>query len=151
MSFFIYIVSSPHGGSTLFSHVLGKHPEMLNLGEVSFVPKLLALEELCSCGDALRECVWWGQVFAGLAESTGNNLVRDPYSLYLGDAPKDKRGSGRSLCIHNNHNIALSIALFQCVYSVFRSYMFCFNVCIYAFHSVYVDDNSYIQISIQNG
>ena len=46
-----------------------------------------------------------------------------------------------SLCIHNNHNIALFIAMFQCVYSVFHSYMLCFNLCLYAFHSVYVDDN----------
>ena len=44
--------------------------------------------------------------------------------------------------IRRNYSIALFIALFQCVYSVFRAYMFCFNVCIYDFYFVYVDDNS---------
>ena len=62
MQKFVYIVSSPHGGSTLLSHVLGKHPQALNLGEVSFVPKLLAMGELCSCGSALRECEFWGAI-----------------------------------------------------------------------------------------
>jgi hypothetical protein len=74
--------------------VLGKHPDALNLGEVSFIPKLLALGELCSCGDELRQCGFWLEVFAELARSTGHNLATDPYSVYLGDAPKDKRGSG---------------------------------------------------------
>lgn len=94
MSVYVYIVSSPHGGSTLFSHVLGKHPDALNLGEVSFVPKLLALGELCSCGEQLRACTFWLDIFAELAKETGHDLAADPYSIYFGDAPKDKRGSG---------------------------------------------------------
>ena len=51
--------------------------------------------------------------------------------------------------MHSNHNTTLFIAVFQCVYSVFCFYMFCFNVCVYALCSVYVDDNSKIQISIR--
>lgn len=94
MQTYVYIVSSPHGGSTLFSHVLGKHPDAVNLGEVSFVPKLLALGELCSCGEELRQCGFWHDVFAEMAKSTGHNLATAPYSVYLGDAPKDKHGSG---------------------------------------------------------
>ncbi len=94
MQKFVYIVSSPHGGSTLFSHVLGKHPQALNLGEVSFIPKLLALGEPCSCGLALRDCDFWGSVFAEYAAIVDYDLRRDPYKVFLGDAPKDKRGAG---------------------------------------------------------
>ena len=91
---FVYIVSSPHGGSTILSHVLGKHPQALNLGEVSFVPKLLAMGELCSCGSVLRECEFWGSIFAKYASIVGYDLRHDPYEVTLGDAPKDKRGAG---------------------------------------------------------
>jgi len=94
MQKFVYIVSSPHGGSTLLSHVLGKHPQALNLGEVSFVPKLLAMGELCSCGVELRKCESWGSIFANYASIVGYDLRHDPYEVNLGDAPKDRRGAG---------------------------------------------------------
>ena len=90
----IYIISSPHSGSTLLSHVLGKHPQALNLGEVSFLPKLLALEEPCSCGEAISRCEFWCQVLGELAKRTGKDLRLNPYAAYLGDAPKGKLGSG---------------------------------------------------------
>jgi len=91
---YLYIVSSPHGGSTLASHVFGNHPDAVNLGEASFIPKLLALDEPCTCGTSLAECDHWAQVFARLAELQGHDLRVDPYSLFLGDALKAKDGSG---------------------------------------------------------
>jgi Sulfotransferase family len=91
---FVYIVSSPHGGSTLFSHVLGKHPDAQNLGEVSFIPKLLSLNEPCSCGTGIRDCAWWGKVFTTFRGVSGTDLRQSPYGVYFGDAPKPKSGSG---------------------------------------------------------
>ena len=91
---YVYIVSSPHGGSTLFSHVLGKHPEALNLGEVSFLPKLLALGELCSCGATMRECEFWKKILEEFKKVSGQDLGEDPYAVHFGDAPKGKLGSG---------------------------------------------------------
>ena len=91
---YLYIVSSPHGGSTLFSHVLGKHPAARNLGEVSFIPKLLALGEPCSCGQPLRDCAFWRGILTEFAHVTGRDLFHEPYSVYLGDAPKASTGSG---------------------------------------------------------
>ena len=91
---YLYIVSSPHGGSTLFSYVLGKHPEARNLGEVSFIPKLLALGEPCSCGQPLRDCAFWRGILEDFERETGHDLRREPYSVYLGDAPKASTGSG---------------------------------------------------------
>lgn len=91
---YLYIVSSPHGGSTLLSLVLGKHPRTVNLGEASFIPKLLALEELCTCGEKLLECADWGGVFDHLRDATGVDMRTDPYGLYLGEALKGKDGSG---------------------------------------------------------
>jgi len=90
----LYIVSSPNGGSTLLSLVLGKHPLAAGLGEVSFIPKLLALRELCTCGELLAECPTWSKVFDNLTSRTGVDMRTSPYSLYLGDAIKTKLGSG---------------------------------------------------------
>lgn len=91
---YLYIVSSPHGGSTLLSHVLGRHPRATNLGEVSFVPKELAMGELCTCGDRLDACREWGEIFDAVSARTQVDLRAKPYGLYLGDAIKDKYGSG---------------------------------------------------------
>lgn len=95
----VYIVSSPHGGSTLLSMVLGKHPMAASLGEVSFIPKLLALKELCTCGEELVKCSTWSKVFDTLSSNTGSDLRISPYSLYLGDAIKRREG-GSGLIDH---------------------------------------------------
>lgn len=91
---YLYIVSSPHGGSTMVSLVLGNHRRGENLGEVSFIPKLLSLGELCTCGAKLRECAHWGEVFDELEVATGQDMRASPYGLFLGDALKGKDGSG---------------------------------------------------------
>jgi len=91
---YLYIVSSPHGGSTLLSLVLGNHPRAANLGEVAFIPKLLALGELCTCGEPLSACPHWGKTFDLLAQKTGVDMRAAPYDLYLGEALKGKDGAG---------------------------------------------------------
>lgn len=90
----LYIVSSPHGGSTLLSLVLGRHPAAANLGEVSFIPKLLAMRELCTCGRVLAECPQWSRVFDTLSARRHVDMRAAPYDLFLGDAIKSKDGSG---------------------------------------------------------
>lgn len=107
---FIYIVSSPHGGSTLLSHVLGKHGAAVNLGEVSFLPKLIALSEPCSCGSPIPECDYWSQVLEVFEKNVGANLLKDPYSVHLGDAPKGRLGSG---LIDKNHQSKLRFFLMK--------------------------------------
>lgn len=91
----VYLLSSPHGGSTLLSHLLGSHSSAVNLGEVSFIPKLLSLAENCTCGKPQVQCEAWAKVFAELAVTTGVDLAADPYGLFLGDAIKPKLGSGK--------------------------------------------------------
>lgn len=107
---FVYVVSSPHGGSTLFSYVMGKHPQVQNLGEVSFIPKLLALGEACSCGKPMRVCEFWGGILADYEKATGVDLRAQPYGVPLGDAPKAKSGSG---LIDHRHQTRLRYALMK--------------------------------------
>lgn len=91
----LYIMSSPRGGSTLTSLVLGQNPKVANLGEVCFIPKLLSLDEHCTCGAQLNQCHEWGNVFAKLDVKTGVDMRKKPYGLHLDDAMKWKDGSGK--------------------------------------------------------
>jgi len=96
----VYIMSSPRGGSTLLSLVLGRHPLISNLGEVSFIPKLLSLDELCTCQEQLNQCPDWAKVFAQIKQNTGADMSSQPYSLHLDDVMKYKSGTGK---VDHNH------------------------------------------------
>ena len=91
---FLYIVSSPHGGSTLLSLVLGMHPRAANLGEASLIPKQLAKGEPCTCGEPLGVCAAWRPVFELLAIRENVDLRTSPYGFFLGDVIKSSIGSG---------------------------------------------------------
>lgn len=91
----LYIMSSPRGGSTLLSLALGRHSSIANLGEVSFIPKLLSLDELCTCGEMLSQCDSWALVFERLAASSGVDMRTAPYDLHLDDVMKYKGGTGK--------------------------------------------------------
>ena len=91
---FLYIVSSPHGGSTLLSLVLGMHPRAANLGEVSLIPKQLAMVEPCTCGEPLAACPAWQPFFELLARRENVDLRTSPYGFFLGHALKSRIGSG---------------------------------------------------------
>ena len=91
---FLYIVSSPHGGSTLLSLVLGMHPRAANLGEVSLMPKQLAMAEPCTCREPLAACAAWQPVFELLARRENVDLRTSPYGFFLGDAFKSRIGAG---------------------------------------------------------
>lgn len=90
----VYLFSSPRGGSTLLSELLGRHRCGANLGEVGFIPKHLALGENCTCGASVRNCPVWSRAFANLARSSGVDLRDDPYGLFIGDAIKRKQTGG---------------------------------------------------------
>ena len=89
----LYILSSPRGGSTLLSYILGRNSRATNLGEVSFLPKLLSLSESCSCGEDLNHCPEWGKVFSFLSARDHTDLRDDPYGFFIGEVIK--RGGGK--------------------------------------------------------
>lgn len=89
----LYILSSPRGGSTLLSYMLGRNSGATNLGEVSFLPKLLSLSESCSCGMNLNQCPEWGKVFSLLSAQGQADLRENPYGFFIGEVIK--RGGGK--------------------------------------------------------
>jgi hypothetical protein len=81
---YIYICSADHSGSTLLDLLLGSHPRAAPLGEISQLPKNIALNTPCTCGTAVRLCLVWRDVLCLMGEHLGTDLMRDPYALNLG-------------------------------------------------------------------
>lgn len=67
----IYIAGLGHSGSTLLQQLLAGHPDIVGLGEIGQQVEKLLLEpasaagqEPCSCGAAMGECLFWGELIA---------------------------------------------------------------------------------------
>jgi len=74
-----------HSGSTLLTLLLGSHQNAIALGEITQMPKNLALNAQCSCGSAVRDCTLWADVVARLTRQERFARIREqPYSLNLG-------------------------------------------------------------------
>ncbi len=63
----VYIASPSYSGSTLLTFLLHAHPDIATMGELKW--GAIDLETYpCSCGALLRECAFWNQVVAKMAE-----------------------------------------------------------------------------------
>ena len=81
----VFICSANHSGSTLLDLLIGSHPEAMSLGEITQLPKNLALNTRCSCGAPIRDCPLWATVVADLAaDPRFSRIHSDPYVLDLG-------------------------------------------------------------------
>lgn len=63
--------------------VLGSHSQACSLGEISHLPKNLALNTPCTCGQPVRSCPFWSRVIE-LLSKRGHDVRDNPYSLNLG-------------------------------------------------------------------
>ena len=81
----VFICAAGHSGSTLLTLLLGSHKNAIALGEITQMPKNLALNTQCSCGSAVRDCTLWADVVARLTRQERFARIREqPYSLNLG-------------------------------------------------------------------
>lgn len=81
----VFICSAQYSGSTLLNLLLGSHPDAAALGEITHLPKNLALNTPCACGEPARRCPVWQQVLARVrAVPQWQEVDRDPYVLHLG-------------------------------------------------------------------
>lgn len=81
---YIYICSAGHSGSTLLDLLLGSHPRITSLGELSHLSKNVALDTPCSCGTPVRACPFWRAVLTDVGHELGVDVMNRPYSLHLG-------------------------------------------------------------------
>lgn len=84
MSKILYICSAGHSGSTLLDLMIGSHPNVTSLGEISQLPKNLSLNTECTCGKKVRECALWSKVISNLESKLDISIKKYPYSLNLG-------------------------------------------------------------------
>jgi hypothetical protein len=81
----VFICAAGHSGSTLLDLLIGSHPAAMPLGEITQLPKNLALNTRCSCRARMRECPHWATVIDRLAaEPEFDGIRSDPYVLDLG-------------------------------------------------------------------
>ena len=81
---FVFVCAPGHSGSTLFDLVMGGHSAGVSLGEVTHLPKNIALAMDCGCGQAIADCSFWRTVIDDLNERLGIDAWRSPYDLNLG-------------------------------------------------------------------
>jgi hypothetical protein len=79
-----YICAAGRSGSTLLSMLIGSHPEAISVSELLHLPKNLALNTVCTCGQHVADCPFWTQVIGRLNRELGTDLFRQPYDLDLG-------------------------------------------------------------------
>lgn len=80
----VYILAAGRSGSTLLSLILGGHPRAISVGELYQLPKNLALNTTCACGQPIRDCSFWHSVVTNLGQQLQLQILTDPYSLDLG-------------------------------------------------------------------
>jgi len=80
----VFICSAGHSGSTLLNLMLGAHPAGFALGEITQLPKNIALDSTCSCTAKISACRFWSPRIDSLGRLFGANLWQNPYELYLG-------------------------------------------------------------------
>jgi Sulfotransferase family len=87
----VYILSAGHSGSTLLNLILGSHSKATAVSELTHLPMNFVHNELCTCGQGVRECEFWRRVAQKIDSVLGIDVVGDPLRLDLGfmDSPHE--------------------------------------------------------------
>ena len=80
----VYICSAGHSGSTLLDMLIGSHSKIESLGEITHLPKNIALDTVCGCGIPVRKCSFWKKTLDQVEAKTDINVLNNPYDFDLG-------------------------------------------------------------------
>lgn len=78
---YVYLLSAPHSGSTLFACVLGCHKDIATVGEFG---SNFPYNGQCSCGLRYSECSFWLQIVKKYYELYGETLKIGQFNINLG-------------------------------------------------------------------
>lgn len=84
MTKYLYICSAGHSGSTLLDLLLGSHSRIESLGEITHLPKNIALNTTCTCGQTVRSCQYWLEIVNRTSSCVGFDIFTTPYRFDLG-------------------------------------------------------------------
>ena len=66
---FVSVETSAYSGATLLAFLLGAHPQIATVGEMSgLIPSEDPGEYLCSCGQKIQECEFWRSIEAAMRD-----------------------------------------------------------------------------------
>ncbi|MBW1999944.1 MAG: sulfotransferase [Deltaproteobacteria bacterium] len=78
----IYIMGSGHSGSTVLDIVLGNHPDIVSVGELSnFITKRKTDSEYCACGEPANRCQFWSNIYWEWTDRVKRGEVEEYLSL----------------------------------------------------------------------
>jgi len=73
----LYIMGAGYSGSTVLASVLGNHPELENVGELTHLPaRGWIAGEFCACGQRGNRCSFWSDVRRQWTKRTGSDDVQ---------------------------------------------------------------------------
>jgi len=86
----IYIAGYGRSGSTLLERILASHASIWGTGELASLPYVIDDERtLCSCGQPIRACEFWGKVIAKLEDQSRQRwrrtqgMIESPFGVCL--------------------------------------------------------------------
>ena len=86
---FISIETSAYSGATLLAFLLGAHPQITSVGEMSgLIPREDPEEYLCSCGMKIKVCDFWRSVEATMVQKGFDFKVAHFDTRFVLDGPK---------------------------------------------------------------
>jgi hypothetical protein len=104
---FVFLTSQAYSGSTLLAFLLGAHPEIATVGEMTgLVPMENPSEYLCSCETRIKECDFWKAVTSAMQAHGFTFDVMDFGTRFeLGSHPVIRRLRTGSLRSHSLETI----------------------------------------------
>lgn len=78
----IYIMGSGHSGSTLLDIILGNHPDIVSVGELTYLVRNAWINnKRCACGKTGNECSFWSAVRIHWGNSIGLKNIENYLTL----------------------------------------------------------------------
>jgi hypothetical protein len=79
---YILIASNAYSGSTLLSYLLGQHPQIATVSDVSGTRRTTQMEGFaCSCGLAMQACPFWKEIEQRMRRRGYNDFTLDDFRL----------------------------------------------------------------------
>ena len=99
----VYVLSSPHSGSTVLGILLGSHPDVFFAGELNAVPDpAWQPGRFCSCQAETRACEFWSEVRRDFETSTTPEELRRGERRFEGWSSVPK-----GILLHSVHSRAI--------------------------------------------